>query len=706
MPKNVYKMPFKGAALDDTARDVLGVVNETKSILQSFQWAWWEAVAFFRGDQWSAWDHTAGRLRQRPVVPWRIRVVDNQVLPQIMRQQAMLIERRPVFSAMPRTDNEDDVLAALGFDALMMWHWDRLNCTDKLSEALLWALICGTGFWRVDWDATAGDGVLIPKGVGSDMAGAPDAPTLEEGLEQEAEDEDEFFVPGLPEEPEEVEVRTGDVQIRVVSPFQMFVDPSASRLDDARWVAQESFVHVDLLRDRMGSAAKDIAPDVTASEYYNYEQSLRFDRGTSSMLSEDTRDQVRVIEYWERPSKKHPGGRVVTIANERTLDERDNPYGGSFPYVAFRGIKVPGRFWGDGYVKHLRPLQTMHNRAVSRYHEIMNLMGNPKWVVDKGSGIKETSINDRPGEVITKTPGMEVIAVSPPPAPTIHPNVMSLALNGMQTISGINDPLVGQNPPNVRSASALYGLQEAAMRSFVPLALNTESSLRDSGRLVLNLIKRFYTEDRAFRVLGDAGRAEVHHLKAADVERVADVTVVHGSMFPKSKAAQQDRALQLLQVAPMLFMKEDGSFDTDRLMSMLEMPAVDQRLSSARQDRAQAFAEHVDVEEGRPLVAQPWEDHQLHMRLHIARLQNRTWTEEHPEAAQALAAHLADHENLLQQKAAQAAGGMPQVPTEGMGPPSGPMGGGGPTRPPAGGQPSPGGPGGGPFAPSPFGGGG
>ena len=636
----------------DTEADiVLAEVNEAKSVMQSFHQKWWEAVAFYDGDQWMVWDRGANRLRKRPTLPWRIRVTDNQTLPLIMRQQAMLIERRPAFAAMPRTNEESDVLAAKAFEALLVYHWDRLDLTDRLADAILWALITGNGFWRVDWDPMAGESVLVPIPDGSSVAGGKDAPKADQAQEEgepEPADETPWAVPfGETEQGGRrmANVPVGDAMVRSVSPFQMFVDPTSTSLEMARWVCQESFVHIEVLEDRFGKAkASKLAPDVTAEQYYNYEQSLRFDRSVSTYVSGDARAQVRVLEYWKRPTRQHPKGRVITVANGHALDIRDNPYGGRFPYVHFGGIKIPGRFWRDGFVKHLRPLATMRNRATSRYHEHMNLSSNSKWVADKHAGLKETSINDRPGEVIIKNPGSEVYPVPAPPTPTIHPIVMSRSVNSMQTIAGINDPLVGDNPPNVRSASALYGLQEAAMRAFIPMALQTERAIRDAGRLVLGLVQRFYTEDRTFRILGHGNRAKVYHLRRADVARVMDVTVGHGSMAPRSKAGLQERALQLLQMAPMLFMDDDGRFRREWLAEMLNMPAVMQGSEVEELDEAQAYYEHVEAERGETLRVMPWENDRLHMRRHAAKLTDREWVEANEQAAQALAAHYAEHE--------------------------------------------------------------
>ena len=671
----VVPFPVKTKGADDVASYVLSLVVQSRQILSQKKQEWFDGIAFVRGDQWTYWDPSTRRLRRRPALPWRVRITDNQTLPLVQAMQALLTERKPTFRAMARTEEEPDVLAAMGFEALMTYQWDRMEMTDKMADAIHSCLVMGSGFWKITWNPMAGTPVCVPMPPGTGLPGGRDAPTAEE------EGEEEMPLPGFAEET----IFTGDVDVQVVSPFNIHVDPTCRALEEARWVCEESFVNQSLLVEQFGEKAKSINPDVTPDEFFNYEQHLRFDSGTSTVMSDDSKDRVRVLEFWEAPSAEHENGRVITVAGGMTLDVRENPYGGRYPFVHFPAIKIHGRFWPDGVVKHLRPLQVAHNRALSRYIEIMNLMGSPKWIVDKGSGIKETAINDSPGEVIFKAPGSEVVPVPAAPPPTIHTAVMGLATNHMQTISGINDPLAGQNPPNVRSGRSIAYLQEAGMRRFVPVSLQTEKAVRQAGRLLLYLCQRFYREERTIRILGDDARPEVYYMGQADVSRVADVTVVHGSLIPKSRAAQQDAALELLQMAPMLFLDENGKFMRDRLFRMLDMPASTGRITANRADRNHAYQEHIDAKMGEPVQAMPWEDHALHMQTHRAWLQSQD-ARNNPEAMMAIAANYAEHEMMLQ-------GGMgpPQVAPETAYPqgPEGAAPGGGPPRPPAGEAPPP-----------------
>ena len=656
---------------------------------QDLHEGWFYDLAFIRGYQWTYRDRSVGRLQHIPASPWRIRVTDNQTRPLVTHMLALLLERRPTWQALPRGEEEEDLLAAHGYEGLLGYDWERLELTQEYADVSLWRYITGNGIWRVTWNPHAGGPIGVPVRVGEDLIAGKDSPKAEKEKKEPTEN---FIVAGEPMQPaEESILYEGDVDVQVIPPFNFGVELTATKLERASWCFHESFIHREVLVDRIGSKAEKLVSDVGADEYYAYDRALRFDSGTTAINSESAREQLRVIEFWEAPTKKTPRGRVITVAGGQAIDIKENPYGGRLPFVHFQGNKVPGRFWADGIVRDLVPLQQMHNKALSRYHEIMMLMANPKVIADKGAGLKETTINDRPGEVILKKTGTDVRFLPPPPAPTIHPQIMALAMNSMQMITGVNDPLAGANPPNVRAGITVQRLQEAGMRRFIPIALQDEKSLRIAGRQMLYLHQRFYDEDRIFHVLGADSHPEVYHLKRADIARIMDVTIAHGSRIPKSPAAQQETMMQLLQFAPFLLVREDGQPDSEHVLRVLDMPTARGRVGLKRRQRMRAYREHIEVTEGRPIEVMPFDNDKLHLQLHYGRLSDDKWTEENPEAASALLEHTAIHQvQLMKRQMGEMPDvfGGPQLPPA-VGGGAGPMASGGPPPGPGGSPPPP-----------------
>ena len=620
--------------------------------MQEFHENWLYDIQFYRGFQWVYQNNNVGRLLPIPVTPWRPRITDNQTRPLITQMLALLIEKDPSWEAVATTPDEDDLLAAEGYEGLLRQGWDRLGVPVRLQSALLDMLISGNGFWRIAWNPLGGRPLNAPNREGESLLLGKGDPPPEQKTKAEPAGIEEFYVPGEVAPPASAAPAVefeGDVEVMCVSPFNLDLPVSATSLEHAAWVAHHAFVHRDVLVDRIGSKAKNLQAGGGMDEFDNYERQLRFDTGIGEQALQDVGDLVRVTEFWEAPSKKHPEGRVITVAGGETLVVKRNPYGGRYPFVHFGCNPAPGRFWCDGMVRELEPLQKAHNSALSRYAMIMMLSANPKVVADKDSGIKDTAINDEPGEVIFKKRGSSVEFVSPPVPATIHPAIMSLVMNSMQSITGVNDTLAGQNPPNVRAALSIRFLQESGLRRFVPIARRVEESLRSAGRLMLYLHKRFWSDERMEQVLGTGASGEVFYMRRADIDRIHDVTIRAGSLVPKSPAAQQDLVVSLLQYAPFLFQGQ-GKMNQEDILRMLDLPNATGKTGIKAAQRKRAYGEHKALILGDPVGVVPWDDDDLHMELHGCRLSDEAWSRKNPEASAMLAEHYAAHEMNKMQK--------------------------------------------------------
>ena len=220
----------------------------------------------------------------------------------------------------------------------------------------------------------------------------------------------------------------------------------------------------------------------------------------------------------------------------------------------------------------------------------------------------------------------------------------------MSTYTGVNDPLAGANPAGVRAGVTVQRLQEAAIRRFIPLSLQVELALRETGKLLLYLHKRYYDDARMGTILGSASQPEVAHLRKADIDRIVDVTITHGSMIPKSPAAQQETLFQIMQYAPVLLLDEDGEIDSEEIWGRLDMPSARGKTALKGRQRMRAFREHLEVVAGRQITAMPYDHDKLHIRIHYGRLSDDAWVEANTEAASKLLEHCAQHAVNIQAK--------------------------------------------------------
>lgn len=641
-------------AKDDDSRRVLDLVHQSRQAMMETHQGWLYDIQFYRGFQWTYQNNNVGRLLPIPVTPWRPRITDNQTRPLITQMLALMIEKDPTWEAVASTTDEEDLLAAEGYEGLLRQSWDSLSAASRLQVSLLDMLITGNGFWRLAWNPYGGRPLNAPNRLGESLMlgrgdpkpeGKPAAPSPAEG----------FYVPGedpmaAPQGPAPIEFE-GDIEIMCVSPFNIDLPVSAVSIEHAAWIAHHAFVDRDVLIDRIGSKAKGLQSGGGMGQFDDYERQLRFDNGLGEQLFQGQGEPIRVTEFWEAPTKAHREGRVITVAGGETLAVKKNPYGGRFPFVHFGCNPAPGRFWHDGMVRELEPLQKAHNSALSRYALIMMLSANPKWIVDKDSGVKDTAFTDEPGEIVFRKRGSKIEAVNPPVPSSIHPAVISLVMNSMQSITGVNDTLAGQNPPNVRAALSIRFLQESGLRRFVPIARRTEETLRQAGRMMLYLHKRFWSAERTEQVLGSGASSDVFYMERADIDRIHNVTVRAGSLVPKSPAAQQDLVVSLLQYAPFLF-QGAGRINQEDILRMLDLPNATGKTGIRSAQRKRAYGEHKSALLGEPIEAMPWDDDDLHMEIHACRLSDEAWSRANPEASGAIAEHYAAHNMNKMQKLA------------------------------------------------------
>ena len=165
------------------------------------------------------------------------------------------------------------------------------------------------------------------------------------------EGEDDLFLP------------MGDISVATVSPFEIIPDPMATSVRDAKWIIHAKAYTPQEVEDLYG---KKVSPDQeeTVLDVWKSKVSSLLGFRTGETTETET---VTVREMWERPSKKHPEGRLVVATPSELLYSGPNPMPqGELPFVAFKHIKVPGKFWGMSGIEQMIPIQKELNKTRSQ----------------------------------------------------------------------------------------------------------------------------------------------------------------------------------------------------------------------------------------------------------------------------------------------------------------------------------------------------
>ena len=96
---------------------------------------------------------------------WEERAVYNHIAPLIETRVAKLANVRPSMTVLPASDDEDDISNAKVCKDILKSVSNKLDFSRLVSQATRWSEICGTAFYKVVWNDSAGSIVgLSPMG--------------------------------------------------------------------------------------------------------------------------------------------------------------------------------------------------------------------------------------------------------------------------------------------------------------------------------------------------------------------------------------------------------------------------------------------------------------------------------------------------------------------------------------------------------------
>jgi hypothetical protein len=475
--------------------------DHAKRQRQSTESAWAEQLAMYYGRQWGVLNRATGRLTTPSAPsPWTVRAVHNRIRPLVRTAVAKKNRTRPMLAVMPATEEPTDVLSAKFGTKLLEVMWRDMDLTRKRLELDAWSAVCGSGFILTSWDRFAKGGI-------------------------------------------------GEINVEVVSPQEIYPDPSATQLEDCDYIIRQRARSTQWVKDRYPSIANEVAPDVTSAEIDNYLG--RISEGGEpyeGARSGQKEDGVLVRECWVKPNKAHPKGWYAVKVNNKIVRYVDEPHlDGLYPLVHFPWEIALGRLWGMSMVRPLMPVQKELNRRISQLIENANATARPKWKAPKGS-LDPGVPTDMPGEVLHYAPvGPPPEVVTPPGMPVYVLQTVELLINDMREISGQHEITQGYTPPGVTAGVAINLLKEQDETQLAPTEQIADNAWQKVGQRMLWFAKNLYREERQFRIAGAGQEPTVMAFSGEQLLGCSDVVVQETSSIPKTLAGRQQSAMEKYQ---------------------------------------------------------------------------------------------------------------------------------------------------------------
>jgi len=603
---------------------------------------WFINAAFYRGQQFVAWDnqfHTLRNTDPMPVPPHKKKIPINRIFPKIRARLAKFLRARPQPVVIPASTERKDKLNARGSQIALDYAWRKFRLEVKYRNALLWAKDCGKGFWWLNWDKTAKGRIKITNPL------------------TQAEQ-----ILSLP---------LGDVSVEVGSPFEVLVaDPTIGSVDEQPEILRIRMREVAEQQKRFPKFKHLIKASAGHEQAFHFEkriaaltaraEGMTLSEGEESGSAEDgsNKNQVLVKELFTRPGGQFEQGRYlvvvgdVLVRNEQELPffaDMDSPY----PVVEFVDVPSVGQFWNTTIIEQLIGPQRQYNFIRNKIDQQLRLMMHPKIFTPTQAQIPKNAFHSGPGEVIRWNwiPGL------PAPFAWTPPNVASDAWRMIQTlkeeIEDISQIFPGSEGAvgDAKSGYQTNLLQEASESVHAPDARAHELAIEQAAWKIRRLMKLGYDIPRLLTVTGRHRQAEVVEFHSDQIDENADIVVQTGSGLPTLKAARQQILLDYFDKG--IFGDPKDPETRRKFLSMSDVGGLETMQDPARKDEELAEQENDEIAAGHDIaVPQFYENHNLHYTIHSDQLKSPEAKDWDDEVRFALIAHLLLHFKYINPMAA------------------------------------------------------
>jgi hypothetical protein len=362
---------------------VLKEFEKLKKHRSKYDYNWLHYYKMWRGDQWDGIKMPKHRQRECINMIWQT-VQANMPLQTDARPRIQFVAEEP-----------SDIEFANVLNEVMEADWERGNWLVPLSEIILDGYIYGTGYGSLVYDQEA------DFGMGSAQFESEDPFYLYPDNEAREinDNRSKIFIKAEPVDTDSLKREFPEFEDKIKSDIDSDIQSSKTSLND--YTARTSNSDRDMPDVSFLTGKQKTTPrTMLITAWMKPDETEEVE---SEEIGENGEIQNKVII-----KKVYPFGRVIKIANGLKIFEGTLTESGRFPFMKYVNYMLPREFFGVSEVEQLESPQRVFNKILNAAIEIMNLMGNPIWVISTDSGIDPNKLINRTGLVVEKEPGSEV----------------------------------------------------------------------------------------------------------------------------------------------------------------------------------------------------------------------------------------------------------------------------------------------------------
>ena len=524
---------------EDIVKEIIEDFKVRQQERKRYEANWQLNINFFVGNQYCAINSNNDVVDFEKQFFWQEREVYNHIAPIIEQRLCKLSKVRPSMTVVPFTDSDNDVNSAKVSKNILKATSYKLNMSKIISEATTWSEICGTVFYKVTWNNLKGNVVGVLDGGKN--------------------------------------INEGDVQIDVVSPFEIFPDSNTyAKIEDAKSIMHVRAYHTDTIKDLWGVDIEGQDIDVFTLDSANLAGGLGYYSKVNKAGKTIKHSSALVIEKYEAPTTKYPFGRLLIVAGDKLVYVGELPYVNyaenkrGYPFIAQCSIVNPNCFWGSSVVERCIPIQRSYNAIKNRKHEFLNRISMGVMAVEDGS-VDTDNLEEEgmaPGKVLIYRQGSPMPKLlNPGTVPTDFTLEEDRLLSEFLNVSGVSNLLNSTSIANNISGVALELLIEQDEARLTQSAEQIREAVKEISKHILRLYKQFITIKTSSKLIDVNGKIEMFYWNKSDINS-DDVVFETENELNETLAQKRNMILEILNVG--LLHDENGKLSNQMRYKLLE----------------------------------------------------------------------------------------------------------------------------------------
>lgn len=611
------KEKIEDIVVKETLEDFEERVRERKS----FDNQWQLNMNFYMGNQYCDVGYGGFVREMDKQYFWQEREVFNHIAPIIDIRLSKLAKIKPKMQVLPATNEEEDLYTAKVGKKILDSVSNKMNLSAKINQATKWSEICGTSFYKISWNPNLGQVVAL--------------------------------------EDDGKKIKTGDVDISVCSPFEIYPDSATHEsLQECQSLIHARAYTVEEIKQTYGVDVEGKDINVYSLDGTSVSLGGLGYSGLATKLIETTRkNSAIVLEKYVKPCEKFPNGRLIIVAGDKLVYDGELPYLNGidgkreFPFVRQICNEEVGNFWGVSMISRLIPIQRAYNAVKNRKHEYINRLTLGVLAVEDGSvdidNLEEEGL--APGKILVYRQGSSAPKfLGGENVPSDFEKEEEKLLKEFNSLSGTSE--IG-SMENVSASLSGVALELLIDENETRLKFTTDSmksAIKTMAKHILRLYKQFATFPRLIKIVGDDGTLDVFYFKGNDI---SSDDVQFDTDNETNDTLSQRRTMIFTLLDKGLLADEDGKISNSmkaKIMENIGFGVWDNSVDLRDLHIKNADIENSKLNSGKDVEVKEIDDDELHINQHTAYMLKVLYSGEYDKKIEKLfLKHIQKHKERL-----------------------------------------------------------